>query len=96
MEMLLNVGVGILRSMPLILVLYIPALLGMATWRERGSGYRVRTLLWFGIGFGLIVAVHIMIRSVSVLQVLEVIGLSLVQVAVALGLARLTVYRLAD
>ena len=49
-----------------------------------------------GIGFGLIVAIHIMIRSVSVLQVLEVIGLSLVQVVVALGLARLTVYRLAD
>lgn len=96
MEILLNVGVGILRSIPLILVLYIPALLGMATWRERGPGYKVRTLLWFGIGFGLIVTVHIMIRSVSVLQVLEVIGLSLVQVAVALGLARLTVYRLAD
>jgi hypothetical protein len=96
METFLNVSVGILRLIPLILILYIPALLGMATWRERGPGYKVKALLWFGIGFGLIVMVHIVIRSVSVFQVLEVIGLSLVQVAIALGLARLTVYRLAD
>ena len=96
MDTLLDIGVGILHLIPLILVLYVPALLGMATWSERGAGYRVKTLLWFGIGFGLIVVVHIMIRSVSALQVAEVIGLSLVQVAIALGLARLTVYRLAD
>ena len=96
MDILLDIGVGILHLIPLILVLYVPALLGMATWRERGAGYRVKALLWFGIGFGLIVVVHIMIRSVSALQVAEVIGLSLVQVAIALGLARLTVYRLAD
>jgi hypothetical protein len=35
-------------------------------------------------------------RSVSAVQVAEVVGLSLLQVAVALALARLTVYRLAD
>jgi hypothetical protein len=96
MDTLLDIGVGLLHLIPLILVLYIPALLGMATWRERGEGYRIKTLLWFAIGFGAIVAVHIMMRSASVVQVAEVIGLSLVQVAIALGLARLTVYRLAD
>jgi hypothetical protein len=95
-DALLDIGVGILHLIPLILVLYIPALLGMATWSERGEGYRVKAILWFAIGFGAIVAVHIMMRSVSAVQVVEVIGLSLVQVAIALVLARLTVYQLAD
>jgi hypothetical protein len=96
MDTLLDIGVGILRLIPLILLLYIPALLGMATWRERSAGYRIKSLLCFAIGFGVIVAVHIMMRSVSAVQIAEVIGLSLVQVAIALFLARLTVYRLAD
>jgi hypothetical protein len=96
MDTLLDIGVGILRLMPLILLLYVPALLGTATWRERGAGYRIKALLWFVIGLGAIVAVHVMMRSVSAVQIAEVVGLSLVQVAIALGLARLTVYRLAD
>jgi hypothetical protein len=96
MNTLLDIGVGILRLIPLILVLYVPALLGMATFRERGAGYRIKSLLWFVIGFGAIVAVHVMMRSVTAVQIAEVIGFSLVQVAIALGLARLTVYRLAD
>jgi hypothetical protein len=96
MDTLVDIGVGILRLIPLILLLYVPALLGMATWRERGAGYRLKALLWFVVGLGMIVAVHIILRSVSAVQVAEVIGLSLVQVAIALGLARLTVYRLAD
>jgi hypothetical protein len=50
----------------------------------------------FGFGFGAIIAVHIMLRSTSALQVVGVIGLSLVQVAAALALAALTVYKLAD
>jgi len=95
-DALLDIGVGILHLIPLILVLYIPALLGMATWSERGEGYRIKAILWFAIGFGAIVAVHIIMRSVSAVQVAEVIGLSLVQVAIALVLARLTVYQLAD
>jgi hypothetical protein len=95
-DALLDIGVGILHLIPLILVLYIPALLGMATWSERGDGYRIKAILWFAIGSGAIVAVHIMMRSVSAVQVAEVIGLSLVQVAIALVLARLTVYQLAD
>jgi hypothetical protein len=96
MDTLLDIAVGILRLIPLTLVLYIPALLGMATWSERGEGYRIKALLWFAVGFGAIVAVHILMRSVSAVQVAEVVGLSLLQVAIALALARLTVYKLAD
>ena len=81
---------------PLILLLYIPALLGMATWSEKGEGYRIKAILWFAVGFGVIVAVHVLMRSVSAVQIAGVIGLSLVQIAMALVLARLTVYRLAD
>jgi hypothetical protein len=96
MDTLLDIGVGILHLIPLILILYVPALLGMATWRERGAGYRIKSVLWFAIGFGAIVAVHVMMRTVSAVQIAEVIGLSLVQIVIAVGLARLTVYRLAD
>ena len=96
MDALLNIGVGALRLVPLILLMYIPALLGMATWSERGAGYRIKAILWFVIGFGAIVAVHVLFRSVSAVQIAEVIGLSLVQIAVALCLASLTVRRLAD
>ncbi len=96
MDTILDIGVGILRLIPLILAFYVPALLGMATWSERGEGYRVKAVLWFVIGFGAIVAVHLLLRSVSAVQVAEVIGLSAVEMAIALVLARLTVYRLAD
>jgi hypothetical protein len=92
----LDIGVGILHLIPLILVFYIPALIGMAIWSERGEGYRVKAILWFAIGFGAIVALHILFRSVSAVQVAEVVGLSLIQMAVALSLAALTVYKLAD
>ena len=96
MDTLLDVGVGILRLIPLVLVLYVPALLGMATWSERGEGYRTKALLWFVIGFGAIVAVQVLFSSVSAVQVAGVVGLSLVQIAAALCLAALTVYKLAD
>ncbi len=96
MDTLLDIGVGILRLVPLIMLLYIPALLGMATWSEKGEGYRVKAMLWFAIGFGAVVAVQVMMRSVSAVQIAEVVGLLLVQIAIALLLARLTVYRLAD
>ena len=89
-------GVGILRLIPLILVFYIPALIGMAIWSERGEGYRVKAILWFAIGFGAIVALHVLFRSVSAVQVAEVVVLSLLQIAAALSLAALTVYKLAD
>jgi hypothetical protein len=93
---MLDIGVGLLRLIPLILVFYIPALIGMAIWSERGEGYRVKAVLWFVIGFGAIVALHVLFRSVSAVQVAEVVGLSLLQIAVALSLAAFTVYKLAD
>jgi hypothetical protein len=96
MEAVLDIGVGILHLIPPILAFYIPALLGMATWSERGEGYRIKALLWFAIGFGTIVAVHLLLRSVSAVQVAEVLGLSLIEIAIALYLAALTVKKLAD
>ena len=93
METMIDTGVGILRLIPLILAFYIPALLGMATWRE---GDRTKAILWFAIGFGAIVAVQVLFSSVSAIQVAGIVGLSLVQMTTALGLAALTVYKLAD
>ena len=92
-ETLLDIGVGILRLIPLILAFYVPALLGTATWSE---GDRTKAILWFAIGFGAIVAVQVLFSSVSAIQVAGIVGLSLVQMTTALGLAALTVYKLAD
>ena len=93
METMLDAGVGILRLIPLILAFYVPALFGMATWSE---GDRTKAILWFAIGFGAIVAVQILFSSVSAVQMVWVVALSLVQIAAALSLAALTVYKLAD
>ena len=92
----MKVGVEVLRLVPLILALYIPALMGVAIWSECGEGYRAKALLTFALGFGAIVAVQLVFRSVSAAQVAATIGLSLVQIAAALALAALTVYKLAD
>ncbi len=96
MEILLKIGVEVLRLVPLILLFYIPALLGVAIWKERGEGYRPKTLLMFALGFGAIVGVQLLFRSTSALQVAATVGLSLVQIAAALALAAFTVYKLAD
>jgi uncharacterized membrane protein len=95
-EILLKIGVEVLRLVPLILLFYIPALLGVAIWKERGEGYRAKTFVVFALGFGAIIAVQLLLRSASAAQVAASIGLSLVQVALALALAALTVYKLAD
>ena len=95
-DILLKLGVEVLRLVPLMLAFYIPALLGVAIWRERGEGYRPKALLMFALGFGAIVAVQLVLRSVSAAQVAETVGLSLVEIAAALALAALTVYKLAD
>jgi hypothetical protein len=95
-ETLLKIGIEVLRLVPLILAFYIPALLGMAIWKERGEGYRAKAFLMFALGFGTIIAVQLLLRSVSAVQVIAAMGLSLVQIAVALALAALTVYKLAD
>ncbi len=85
-----------MRLVPLILALYIPALLGVVIWKERGEGHRVKAILTFALGFGVIIGLQLLFTSASALQVALTMALSLVQVAVALLLAALTVYRLAD
>ena len=96
MEILLKVGVEVLRLVPLVLLFYIPALLGVAIWKERGEGYRAKSFLVLALGFGAIIAVQLLLRSASAAQVAASMGLSLVQVVAALALAALTVYKLAD
>ncbi len=96
MEILLKLGVEVLRLVPLILAFYVPALLGVVIWKERGEGYRAKALLTFALGFGAIIALQVLFRSVSAMQVAATVGLSLVQISAALALAALTVYKLAD
>jgi uncharacterized membrane protein len=95
-ETLLKLGIEVLRLVPLILIFYVPALLGVVIWKERGEGYRAKALLTFALGFGAIIAVQVLFRSVSAMQVAATVGLSLVQISAALALAALTVYKLAD
>ena len=96
MEDLLNTVVFVLRLVPMILAFYIPALIGTVIWRERDAGYRVQAFLWYFVGFGLVTFLYVLFTSSSVPQVATTLGLSVVQIAAALVLARLTVYRLAD
>ncbi len=96
MDTFIGVGIELLRLVPLIIAFYVPALLGMAILKERGESYRVKAVLVFLVGFGGIVALQLLARSASALQVAGTIGLSLAQIALALLLAALTVYKLAD
>ena len=96
METLLKLGIEVLRLVPLILIFYVPALLGVVIWKERGEGYRAKALLTFALGFGAVIALQVLFRSVSAMQVAATVGLSLVQISAALALAALTVYKLAD
>ena len=96
MDILVGLAVEILRLVPLILAFYVPALIGMAILRERGEGYRVKAALVFAVGFGGIIAVGLVFGSVSAPQVAGALGVSLVQISLALLLAALTVYKLAD
>jgi hypothetical protein len=96
MDAALNILVEALRLVPLIMVFYIPSTLAMAILKERGESYKVKAALMVVVGCGLIVAIQLLLRSASAVQVAGTLALSLVQVAVALGLAALTVYKLAD
>lgn len=96
LESFLRLAIDVLRLVPLVLIFYIPALLGTAILRERGEDYRMKAGLTFAIGFGAILGVHLVLRSVSVEQVMSTIGISVLQILVALLLAAATVYKLAD
>lgn len=85
-----------MRLVPLILAFYVPALVGMALLKERGESYKAKAALIFVVGFGGIVAVQLLLRSASALQVAQTLVLSLLQIAAALFFAALTVYKLAD
>jgi hypothetical protein len=92
----LNIAVELMRLIPLIMIFYIPAMIGTIIWRERSEAYKVKAGIWYAIGFGGIVAVHLIFRNVSALQIAETLAISLVQIAAALLLAFFTVYKLAD
>jgi hypothetical protein len=92
----ISFGVEVLRLVPLILAFYVPALLGVVLLKERGEGYKVKATVVFLVGFGGIVALQLLLRNAAALQVAGTVGLSLVQIATALFIAVLTVYKLAD
>ncbi len=96
MNTFIGFGIEVLRLVPLILAFYVPALMGIAILKERGESYKVKAALVFLIGFGGIVGLQLLLRSASALQIVQTMGLSLVQIAAALLLAALTVYKLAD
>ena len=96
MDTFIGFGIEVLRLVPLILAFYVPALMGVAILKERGESYKVKAALVFLIGFGGIVGLQILLRSASALQIVQTMGLSLVQIAAAVVLAALTVYKLAD
>ena len=96
MEAFLNIGVVVLRLVPMILAFFIPALIGTVIWRERGPGYKFQSGLWFAVGFGFLTFIYVVFTSSSAPQVATILGLSVVQIAAALILARLTVDKLAD
>jgi len=96
MDTFIGFGVEVLRLVPLILAFYVPALMGLAVLKEHGESYKVKSALILVVGFGGIIILQILLRSVSALQVVQTVGLSLVQIAFALLFAALTVYKLAD
>ncbi|MBV9453614.1 MAG: hypothetical protein JOZ19_05765 [Rubrobacter sp.] len=95
MDTFIGFTVEILRLVPLTLAFYVPALMGLVLLKERGKSYRFKATLVLVIGFSGIVAAQLLLRSASVLQTAQIIMISLVQIAAALLLAALTVYKLA-
>lgn len=96
LEDVLRVGIDVLRLVPLVLVFYIPALLGTAILREKGENYRTKAALMFAGSFVAVLGVSLVLRSVSTEQVVQTVVISLLQMVVALLLAFVTVYKLAD
>ena len=92
---MLRIAGGVFGLVPLIIVFYIPALFGTVIWRERTRGYKVKAALWLVIGCGLVLLFRLMLDT-TVVQDVETVAVSLLQIAIALVLAFFTVYRLAD
>lgn len=96
MDILVSIVVAILNHLPIVTAFFIPALIGLVFLREKGSAYRLKAALTFLLGFGAIVWIKLVFKSFSAVQTAEIIGLSAIQVSVALALAYVAVYRLAD
>lgn len=96
MDVLISIGIAVLRLVPLILAFYVPALMGVVLLKEHGQGYKVKAALVFIAGFGGLIAVQLLLRSASTLEVAGTLVLSLLEIAAALCFAALTVYKLAD
>lgn len=96
LELVLAIGVEALRLIPLVLALYLPGLVGLVLLKERGEGYKAKAAAVLVLGFGLILFINIVFTGDSASQVVSILALTLVQAAIALLLAYLTVYKLAD
>lgn len=96
MESFLRFGIDVLRLVPLVLIFYIPSLLGVAILKERGEDYKIKAALMISAGFVVVVGMHLVVRSASFGETLQTVGVSVAQMAVALLLAAITVYKLAD
>lgn len=96
METFIEIGVQVMRLVPLILVFYIPSLMAVATWKERGEGYKVKAALWLALSGVAVLLLQLLIRDASALQMATMAGISMAQLAIALMLAVFTVYKLAD
>ncbi len=92
----MDIGIQMLRLVPLVLIFYVPALLAVATWSERGEGYKAKAAMWIALSCTLVVLVQLLIRDASLPQIAAMFGISIAQFAVALLLAVFTVYKLAD
>jgi hypothetical protein len=96
MDTFISFVVIILNHVPLVLAFYIPALLGVVLWKEKGGAHRVKAGVVLLLGFGLIVWVKLVFRAFSAVQAAEILGVSAIQISVAVVLAYLTAYKLAD
>jgi hypothetical protein len=92
----MGLAVEVLRLIPLIMAFYIPALVGMVILKERSEAYEIKVVLVLALGFGGILALRLYGGGASVSEIPTALIVSLVQIASALLLAALTVYKLAD
>ena len=95
-DTLVGFAVEVLRLVPLVIAFYVCALVGVAIYKERGESYAVKSTLVLALGFGLILAFRFLGATGSAAELSLAAIVSLLQIAAALALAALTVYKLAD